>query len=235
MILLAIASVELNHCYAEAEAQNKEIDKTINLRSDNSISSGKTGIFELCGNAELRQLNMLITADCLVGKRREDGSYEYISATGKPAVLKQINEIKYDRLMVTANEITFFVPEQRFVIRENSKLEIENAANDSIKVTAEEIELDNKIETQRKISAKGTPLEIEIKKKGNTDLKATSKNLKFDTGTSAFELNSDVIANLELGQISAGEFKYNSENKESSFTRSSEEQIEIIQKKKDKQ
>ena len=71
-----------------------------------------------------------------------------------------------------------------------------------------------------------------LKKLGNIDLEAVSNQLIYNTGSSELKLAEDVIANLELGQISAGLFEYNSKTKESSFTRSSEQQIEIIQQKK---
>ncbi|MBV1908518.1 MAG: hypothetical protein KUG78_04310 [Kangiellaceae bacterium] len=231
MVFIVVASFSLD-TNAEDELV---IDDTIHMNADNSEQNGITKITKLCGNALLKQLNLVISADCLVGKQREDNTYEYISATGNPATLTQVNLKKNETLSVQANGIKYLVSEQRFVIQENAVLAIENRQFDSVRVTAELIELDNKVESNRTIIAKGKPLGIELKKLGQTELNATSKNMNFNTGTSKLELSQDVIANLELGKITAGEFKYNSETKESSFNRSSNEQVEIIQKKKNPQ
>ncbi len=201
------------------------------LKSDRSRMDGKTLIFEYCGNAILNQPGLELTADCLIGKKNKDGSYQSITAKGNPAFLTQTNLEKQEKLVVKANLIEYKIATQQFLILENAQLKI-TSGQDSLEIIADKIELDNKLESNRDIAATGSPLQIELIKSGQTDLKAKSKKLHFNTQTSHLKLSEDVIANLELGQITAGIFNYNSETKVSSFDKSPGEQVKIIQTKK---
>ena len=214
--------------------QKTEQQQNIVLKSDRSRMDGKTLIFEYCGNAILTQPGLELTADCLIGKKNKDGSYESITAKGEPAFLTQINLEKNEKLAVKANFIEYKIQSQQFLIVKNAKLKLTSKSQDSIEITADRIELDNKIEAARDIAATGAPLQIELIKSGITELKAKSKKLHFNTKTSNLKLSEEVIANLELGQISAGLFNYNSETKVSSFEKPPGEgkQVEIIQTKK---
>ena len=230
VVLIIVASQ-----HSRAAEENKAEQASIRLNSDNSVLNGKTGLFEHCGNAMLTQLNITITAKCITGKRREDGSYDFIAAIGElqhPAMLIQNDLDKKEKLVVEAGIIEYKVQQKHFSVKSHANLELSNSVKDSLKISANSIEIDNRVEQSRIISALGSPLKMELKKLGNTDLEADSKQLYYNTGTSELKLSQDVIANLELGQISAGIFEYNGKTKESSFTRSSEEQIEIIQNKK---
>ncbi len=226
-LILVLAWFATNALAVEAEIQQQS---PIILNADSSVWKGKTGLFEHCGNAQLIQLNIIIKANCINGKRREDGGYDFIAATGK-AHLVQYDKIKKEKLDIQAELIEYKVQEKQFKIEKNADLELSNENLDSVKILANKIDLDNKNEQSRLISANGSPLKIVLKKLGNIDLEAVSNQLIYNTGSSDLKLAEDVIANLELGQISAGLFEYNSKTKESSFTRSSEQQIEIIQQK----
>jgi len=208
-------------------------NQNITLNSDSSELDGKTGIFKHCGNAILTQPGISLVADCLIGKKSKNGSYEFIAAQGKPARLIQTSLVKNDTLKVSANLIEYKVPKQQFNIIENAELKILSNDIDSIEIKANRIQLDNKIPDNRDITATGKPLKIELIKLGKTDLKAEAEKLHFNTRSSELELSDDVVAHLELGQISAGVFKYNSETKISSFKKSEDQQVEIIQKKKE--
>lgn len=234
------------YSFAEEQPLKKENDSSVNvkplpkqdnilLNSDKFELSGKTGLFKQCGNAVLTQVNITITANCISGKRNDDGSYKFIAAVGSPATLNQIDSEKGEELIVKAGLIEYTVQEKYFKIHDEADLKISNLSKDSLEILANKIDIDNKNEQHRKISATGNPLKIVIKKLDTTDLEAVSKELFYNTGTSELKLSEDVIANLELGQISAGVFDYNGKTKESSFTRSSQEQIEIIQTKKKEQ
>lgn len=214
------------------ELNKTEESNNIHLKSNTSRLSGMTGMFEHCGNAVLKQKNLTLEADCLIGKKNEQGGFEYIIAKGNPVRLSQFNIEKQESLNVTAKIIEYKVPSQQFLISQNAILKISNRQKDSLKINAHKIKLDNKKEQNQSIEASGSLLQIELVKSGNTDLKAQSKYLKYNTGTSKLTLSKDVTAELELGKITAGIFNYNSETKESSFVRSNNEQIEIIQTKK---
>jgi len=214
------------------DSQKDEVTQNIVLKSDRSRMDGKTLIFEYCGNAILTQPGLELTADCLIGKKNTDGSYESITAKGGPAFLSQINPEKNEKLAVRANLIEYKIQSQQFLIRTQAQLKLTGENQDSIEITADKIELNNKIEAARDISATGSPLQVELIKSGVTDLKAKSKKLHFNTKTSNLKLSEDVIANLELGQITAGIFNYNNETKVSSFDKSPGEQVKIIQTKK---
>lgn len=229
IVLSIVLCVNSNNVNA-SESINQQ-QAPIILNADNLKLDGKTGVFEHCGNAQLTQLNIMIKADCINGKRREDGGYDFIAAKGA-AHLTQIDEIKKEKLDIKADLIEYKIQEKQFKVEKNADLELSNENLDSVKILANKIDLDNKNEQSRLISANGSPLKIVLKKLGNIDLEAVSNQLIYNTGSSELKLAEDVIANLELGQISAGLFEYNSKTKESSFTRSSEQQIEIIQQKK---
>ena len=226
--LVAYSSITNSLLASEPDIQQQA---PIVLNADNSVLNGKTGLFEHCGNAQLTQLNITIKANCINGKRREDGAYDFIAATGA-AHLIQYDQIKQEKLDIKAELIEYKVQEKQFKVEKQAALELSNEKLDSVKILAHKIDLDNKNEQSRLISANGDPLKIVLKKLGNIDLEADSNQLLYNTGTSELKLAEDVVANLELGQITAGLFEYNSKTKESSFTRSSEQQIEIIQQKK---
>ena len=229
-LLLALGLITSSLMAEEAELQQAPIV----LNADNSVLKGKTGLFEHCGNAQLTQLNITIKANCINGKRREDGAYDFIAASGD-AHLIQYDQTKQEKLDIKAELIEYKVQDKQFKIEKGAALELSNQQLDSVKILADNIDLDNKNEQSRLISANGSPLKIVLQKLGKIDLEADSNQLLYNTGTSELKLAEDVIANLELGQISAGLFEYNSKTKESSFTRSSEQQIEIIQQKKQQQ
>ena len=244
-ILFSLYFIGLNSSLAEQNTineapnngdQQNELQKNksqqIVLKSDRSRMDGKTLIFEYCGNAILTQPGLELTADCLIGKKNKDGSYESITAKGEPAFLTQINVEKNEKLAVNANLIEYKIQSQQFLILTHAQLKLTSKTQDSLEINADRIELDNRIEAARDISATGSPLQIELIKSGNTDLKAKSKKLHFNTKTSNLKLSEEVIANLELGQITAGIFNYNSETKVSSFDKSPGEQVKIIQTKK---
>jgi lipopolysaccharide transport protein LptA len=229
-LLFCLYFVAINACVA-AEKPVSDNQTNIILKSDRSRMDGKTLIFEYCGNAILTQPGLELTADCLIGKKNKDGSYQSITAKGNPAFLTQTNLEKQEKLAVKANLIEYKIATQQFLILENAQLKI-TSEQDSLDISADKIELDNKLESSRDIAATGSPLQIELIKSGQTDLKAKSKKLHFNTQTSHLKLSEDVIANLELGQITAGIFNYNSETKVSSFDKSPGEQVKIIQTKK---
>jgi lipopolysaccharide transport protein LptA len=222
--------------YAEENTPLVRTQANIILKSDRSTLDGKTGMFEHCGNALLTQPGLRISADCLIGRKNEAGTFDFIAAKGSPAIFEQENLEKKEYLKITANVIEYKVPVQQFIISENAALNLSNTneknKENSVQILAHRIALDNINTSSRKIDAKGSPLKMVLIKSNNIDLKAESKKLNFNTGTSNLELSEDVVANLELGQITAGVFNYNSETKVSSFEKSKEQQIEIIQKKK---
>jgi lipopolysaccharide transport protein LptA len=230
-IILITNTIFLFFVYSQNINGAEEIN-SIHLNSNHSKLNGLTGMFEHCGNAVLKQKNLMLKADCLIGKKSKNGKFEYIIAKGNPAKLSQLNDIKQESLNVTANIIEYKVPVQQFLISQNAILKLSNNKEDSLEINAHKIRLNNQQEQSQKIEATGNLLKIELVKSGNMDLKAQSKSLKYNTGTSKLILSKDVTAELELGQITAGIFKYNSETKESSFERSNKEQIEIIQTKK---
>jgi len=238
-LLLILSALTTTPCVAsEIETSTTEeqdfikLSQSIGLKSDHSRLDGKTGIFEHCGNATLTQPNLTLSADCLTGKRNQNGKYEFIIAKGKPAVLTQNNPIKQESLLVKAGIIEYKVPVQQFLIIENASLKLTGANKDSFEIAANKIQLDNRIETNRDIVASGSPVEIQLIKAGETELKAKSKKLHFNTGTSKLNLSKNVTATLGLGQITAGNFRYNTETKVSSFEKSEGDQVEIIQTKK---
>lgn len=209
----------------------------IKLNSDKSTINGKTGVFEHCGNAVLVQGGLKLTANCLIGKKIADGSYAYIVAKGKPASLVKVIDEKQQELQVSGDSIEYKVPDQKFIILGDGELTLiqnpsprKTPAN--MKINAQEIVFDDSNENSKKIVAEGSPLGIILTKSDSVKLEAKSKRLYFDSETSDLKLSEDVTANLALGQISAGVFEYNSETQISSFEKSNNEQIEIIQSKK---
>ena len=235
ILLLAMSSASPSLMANETPIQLKS-QANIILKSDRSKLDGKTGMFEHCGNALLTQPGLRISADCLIGRKNAQGNFDFIAAKGSPAIFEQENLGKKEYLKITANLIEYKVPVQQFIILENAALSLastnEQNTLDSVQILAQKIALDNINTSSRKIDAYGSPLEMVLVKGGNTDLRAESKKLSYDTGSSNLELSEEVIANLELGQITAGVFNYNSESKVSSFEKSEQQQIEIIQKKK---
>ena len=235
ILLLAMSSASPSLMANETPIQLKS-QANIILKSDRSKLDGKTGMFEHCGNALLTQPGLRISADCLIGRKNAQGNFDFIAAKGSPAIFEQENLGKKEYLKITANLIEYKVPVQQFIILENAALSLastnEQNTLDSVQILAQKIALDNINTSSRKIDAYGSPLEMVLVKGGNTDLRAESKKLSYDTGSSNLELSEEVIANLELGQITAGVLNYNSESKVSSFEKSEQQQIEIIQKKK---
>jgi len=234
LYLLFFSLLISNPLFSSEELNNdNQKSQNITLNSDSFDLDGKTGIFKHCGNATLTQLGLSIVANCLTGKKLKDGNYEFIVAQGNPAQLTQTSQVKNETLNVSANIIEYIIPNQQFNIIENAALKIVSDKRDSIEITANKIQLDNKSPENRDITATGKPLRIELLELGKTDLKAEAKKLHFNTQNSDLELSDDVVAHLELGQISAGIFKYNSKTKISSFKKSDDQQVEIIQKKKE--
>lgn len=208
-------------------------DNTIKLNSDHSEIDGKSGAFKHCGNAILKQQGMTIKAECLIGEKSANGDYRFISAEGNPAELIQTSGDKNESLNLKAKLIKYRVPESLFVVKGKAQLVLLSNNNDRLSIQADEIQLDNKQTQERSIAAKGKPLAIELIKSDVTDLKAEARELKYNTKTHDLVLTTEVQANLALGQISAGLFKYNSETKVSSFEKSDDSQIEIIQTAKE--
>jgi lipopolysaccharide transport protein LptA len=212
----------------------------ITLNSDRSTLNGKTGIFEHCGNAILTQGGLKLMANCLVGKKNVDGSYAYIHAKGNPASLIRINQEKRQELEVSAENIEYNVPKKSFNIEGTAQLKLAQKQSSAkepgyIQILAKKIIFDDKETDNKKINAEGSPLKISLVRSNNTELEATAKSLYYNSGSSDLRLSKDVIANLALGQITAGVFEYNSETQISSFEKSNNEQIEIIQSKKQPQ
>jgi len=232
-VLLTSLLISSQKLLSEEFNQTNPDNQNIVLNSDSSELDGKTGVFKHCGNATLTQPGLSLIADCLTGKKAPDGSYEFIAAQGNPARLIQTSLVKNEMLTVYANLIEYQVPNQQFNIIKNAELKIVSNNVDSVEIKSNSIQLENKVPDARNIIASGKPLKIEIIKLGTTDLKATAEKLQFNTKTSELELSQDVVAHLALGQISAGVFKYNSETKISSFKKSDDQQVEIIQKKKE--
>jgi lipopolysaccharide transport protein LptA len=214
-------------------AERSTAGRNISLKSDHSKMDGKTGILEYCGHAVLTQGPLVIEAECITGKKSDTG-YEFITAKGSPAILQQSNSLKQETLLVKADLIEYKIPQLKFVMTKNAELKLTRKKEDSIEIKASFISIDNRAAPDRDISAKGSPLSIELVKDGKTDLKANSKDLHFNTGSSNLELSEQVVANLELGKITAGIFRYNAETKVSSFEKSDTSQVEIVQTKKQK-
>ena len=208
-------------------------DNSIRLNSDQSKIDGKTGLFEHCGNAILTQQGLTIKAECLIGKKSKTGEYEHISAQGNPAELIQKSLKKNETLTVTAKKIEYRVSESQFTINTNAKLHVISNDVDSVSIAATTIQLDNKNVNDRNILAVGKPLTVELIKSNQTDLKAEAERLHYNTKSSKLELSNNVVANLESRKISAGVFRYNGETKVSSFEKSDDAQVEIIQTKKE--
>jgi len=237
MIQTSFALESTEHPKAQKSVVLSELKQNILLKSDRSTLDGRTGVFEHCGNATLTQGDMKLSADCLVGKKNSDGTYAYIKASGLPASLVRIDKIKLEKLQAKANNIDYLVPIKQFRLFGKADLKISQQKTPlrgagSIQVLANEITLEDAAVTNKEIRSTGTPLQIELIKSGETELKAEAKKLYYNIGSSDLMLSENVIANLALGQITAGIFEYNSKTKISSFTKSNSEQIEIVQTKK---
>ena len=226
----------------ETQKQNTitELKQNIILKSDRSTLNGITGIFEHCGNATLTQGDMKLTANCLVGKKNDDGTYAYIKASGSPASLVRVDKVRLEKLEAKANNIDYLVPIKQFQLfgKADLKMSQQKTAKreqGSIQVLADQITLEDMQLTDKEIRSTGSPLQIELVKSGESELKAVAKKLYYNVGTSDLMLSENVIANLALGQITAGIFEYNSKTKISSFKKSNNEQIEIVQTKKKSQ
>ncbi len=214
-----------------------ELKQDITLKSDRSTLNGITGIFEHCGNATLTQGDMKLTANCLIGKKNDDGTYAYIKASGSPASLIRVDKVKLENLEAKATNIDYLVAIKQFQLFGKADLKISQQKTaqreqGSIQVLANKITLEDAQVTNKEIHSTGLPLQIELVKSGKSELKAEAKKLYYNVGTSDLTLSEDVIANLALGQITAGVFEYNSKTKISSFKKSGNEQIEIVQTKK---
>ncbi len=223
----------------DLQFKNLESQQVIKLNSDSSILNGRTHVFEHCGNATLTQGGMKLIADCLIGKKNKDGSYAYIKAIGSPASLIRVNKQKDEKLEAKAKSIDYLVEEHQFILTEAADLKISQEKSStkeqgSIQVLADKITLEDAKVVNKEITATGSPLKMELIKSGESELKAEAKSLYYNVGTSDLKLSDEVTANLALGQITAGVFEYNSKTKISSFKKSSDEQIEIVQTKKQK-
>jgi len=231
-LLICAYFISMNSCYAAEQNVQEKPPEKIQLNSDHFKIDGKTGIFEQCGHAVLTQAGLTLSAECITGKQNEDGTYAYIIATGQPASLLQINQQKQNKLLVKANSIEYKVAIEHFLITGKAELQLTSSNQDDVFISADIIKLDNRHPLRRDIHAMGSPIQIEVIKSGKTELKAKSKKLHFNTGTYNLILSKDVVANLGQKQISAGVFNYNSKTEVSSFEKSNNEQIEIIQTKK---
>ena len=217
-----------------------ELKQNILLKSDRSTLDGRTGMFEHCGNATLTQGGIKLSADCLVGKKNSDGTYAYIKASGSPASLVRVDKIRLEKLEAKATNIDYLIPIKQFRMFGKADLKISQQktpqrGQGSIQVLANEITLEDAAVINKEIRSTGTPLQIELIKSGKSELKAEAKKLYYNVGSSDLMLSDNVVANLALGQITAGIFEYNSKTKISSFKKSNNEQIEIVQTKKKSQ
>jgi len=220
-----------------SESRIPDRQQDIKLNSDSSILNGRTHIFEHCGNAVLTQGGITLKANCLIGKKNSDGSYAYIKAVGSPAFLVRIDKKRDEKLEARAKSIDYLVQEKQFILTDEADFKLSQQKSltreqGSIQVLADKITLEDTKTTNKEITATGSPLQMELIKSGESELKAQAKRLYYNIGTSDLKLSKNVVANLALGQITAGVFEYNSKTKISSFKKSSDEQIEIIQTKK---
>lgn len=209
----------------------------INLNSDTTTMDGNTREIENCGNARISQGDINLLADCIVAKKGEKGEYEYFEAIGTPASLEMFDQVKKEYLFLSANKIFYRVMEQNFVATGLANLVLSSGKNsedspDRLNIQSNEIIIKSNSKKQRMIEAKGVPVNLAIRSEGNIELNAKSLYLSYSTETNELNLLEKVEAELALGKITAGEFRYNHRTKQSSFKKAPDQQIEIVQNQK---
>ncbi|MGB0495695.1 MAG: LptA/OstA family protein [Kangiellaceae bacterium] len=210
----------------------------INFYSDSTTMDGVTREIKNCGNAKINQGDIILLADCLVAKKNDGGDYKYFKATGKPASLEITDKIKNEYLFLSADNIFYDVLKREFTATNNAKLILSSGKNsqsspDRLNIQSHKIIIQNKSDKDRMIEAEGAPVELAIRSEGDIELNAKSLYLSFSTDTSELNLMDKVEAELALGKITAGEFKYNHKTKQSSFKKAKDGgQIEIVQNPK---
>ncbi|PCI72887.1 MAG: hypothetical protein COB38_02820 [Gammaproteobacteria bacterium] len=221
------------------EEPKLEVQSTfpINLNSDTTTMDGITREITNCGNARISQGDINLLADCIVAKKGTKNEYEYFEATGTPASLEIFDRVKKEYLFLSANRIFYDVRNQNFVATGSANLVLSSGKNsktspDRLNIKSNEITIKNESEKQRMIEAKGVPVNLAIRSEGNIELNAKSLYLSYSTVTNELNLLEKVEAELALGKITAGEFRYNHRTKQSSFKKAKGQQIEIVQNQK---
>ena len=236
-----IISEETNNRNAEENVSdnNSVNQKTfpINFYSDNTTMDGITREIKNCGNARINQGDINLLADCLVAKKKENGDYQYFKATGNPASVEVFDRVKKEYFYLSAQRIFYDVVAKEFTATEDAKLVLSNGTNsltseNRLNIQSQEIILKNQSEKQRMIEAKGSPVKLAIRSEGDIELNAKSLYLSYSTSTTELNLRNEVEAELALGKITAGTFKYNHTTKQSSFKKADGKQIEIVQNPK---
>ncbi len=209
----------------------------INLDSDTTTMDGISREIKNCGNARISQGDIELLADCIVAKKGDKGDYEYFEATGIPASMKIFDNVKKEYLFLSAERIFYDVMKQKFIATGTANLVLSSGKNsaessDRLNIQSNEIIIKSESEKQRMIEAKGTPVNLSIRSEGNLELNAKSLYLSYSTETNELNLLEKVEAELALGKITAGEFRYNHRTKQSSFKKAKDEQIRIEQNQK---
>ena len=219
------ASSKLDSSIESTQEEPKlEVQATfpINLNSDTTTMDGITREIKNCGNARISQGDINLLADCIVAKKGAKNDYEYFEAKGTPASLEIFDRVKKEYLFLSANRIFYDVRKQNFIATGSANLVLSSGKNsktspDRLNIQSNEIVVKNKSEKQRMIEAKGVPVNLAIRSEGNIELNAKSLYLSYSTVTNELNLLEKVEAELALGKITAGEFRYNHRTKQSSF------------------
>ncbi len=209
----------------------------INLNSDTTTMDGITREIKNCGDARISQGDINLLADCIVAKKGAGNDYEYFEAKGTPASLEIFDPVKKEYLFLSANRIFYDVRKQNFIATGFANLVLSSGKNsktspDRLNIQSNEIVVKNESEKNRMIEAKGAPINLAIRSEGNIELNAKSLYLSYSTVTNELKLLENVEAELALGKITAGEFRYNHRTKQSSFKKAKGQQIEIVQNQK---
>jgi len=211
----------------------------INLNSDTTTMDGITREIKNCGDARISQGDINLLADCIVAKKGAGNEYEYFEATGAPASLEIFDRVKKEYLFLSANRIFYDVRKQNFIATGFANLVLSSGKNsknspDRLNILSNEIVVNNESEKNRMIEAKVIPVNLAIRSEGNIELNAKSLYLSYSTVTNELNLLEKVEAELALGKITAGEFRYNHRTKQSSFKKAPGIQIEIVQNQNEK-
>ncbi|MFT6734027.1 MAG: lipopolysaccharide transport protein LptA [Polaribacter sp.] len=209
----------------------------INLNSDTTTMDGISREIKNCGNARISQGDINLLADCIVAKKGAKGEYEYFEAIGTPASIDIFDRVKKEHLFLSASKIFYEVIKGSFVATGSADLVLSSGQKnedspDRLNIQSNQIIIENNLEKQRMIKAKGTPVHLVIRSEGNIELNAKSLYLSYSTKTNELSLLDKVEAELALGKITAGEFRYNHRTKQSSFKKAKGEQIVIVQNPK---
>lgn len=169
-------------------------------------------------------------AEMLV-KTDSTGQYQYMQATGNPALFSQQALASGQSFEVSAQKIEFLLNPNRLIADGDAKFVQKTERGDIILVSGSHIELTSYSADSQSINASGTPLTFSHQQTSAEDsrLQAEGKQLEYNSQTRKLRLQGDVVAEQGNRRLTAGEIFYDGINGVVSVPKIPNQQLEIIQ------